>query len=187
MSAREAASALVLMTLLAAPAAASAEPGELERYPGPEIAESFETNFYRVHDAGLYFRLAAGLAYASSEIDPPARGESGGSESGARLTYQAVLGGFPVGRLALGAHQWGTLGGERGVVSAGPRPDAVLRRGRELLPERGRRRVDGLRRGARHRDLRSVGRLRRRRGGHRLVGLEPLDGGPELHGRRVAL
>lgn len=108
---------LVLLVLGGAPGQAMAEEGEyLES--GPEFGESFEFNFERTHDRGLYARVSAGLGWVATEVVPPAALEV--AHAGVGLTYGAHLGALALPQFSLHLSQWGQVGPERGFLSLGP-------------------------------------------------------------------
>ncbi len=108
--------AVVLVSMLLSSSAWAGETYE----PGPELQESFDFNFERTHDRGLYLRGSAGLGYTATQVVPAAPGGEAGDQAGVGLTYGAHLGGFVSERFALHLSQWGQLGAERGFLSVGP-------------------------------------------------------------------
>lgn len=113
---------LTVMSLMALMALKTSSAFAQDEYvePGPDLAESFDFNFERTHDKGVYLRASAGLGFASSTVSPPAPGGETGDQSGMSLTYGAHLGGFVAPRVSLHLSQWGQIGAERGFLSAGP-------------------------------------------------------------------
>lgn len=98
----------VLMTLWAVPAMAQ-----------DEVVERFETNFGQTHDRGLYFRLSGGLIYGKSDIIPQALGKADEAKKGWHFGYDAHLGGFAVGQLAIHGSQWSQVQSDRAHMALG--------------------------------------------------------------------
>lgn len=84
-----------------------------------DVVERFETNFGRTHDRGLYFRLSGGVLYGHSTIIPQALGQPDESKKGWLFGYDAHLGGFAVGQLAIHGSQWSQIQSDRAHLALG--------------------------------------------------------------------